>query len=493
MSQLEQNHADASASRVAIKIPTGSNPVEDLDQLSFNQLVLLDQQYRETLSQKKRATERKQIQSKHIGDGKKRGEDVSTAIEGMQQLSQQLKTIDRELKALKKKALSLVNPEHQAELNSDNGEPITGTNQPVKFCRAVQPTSLSMQDVVISEISSTAANADDINAWQEYVSKQKRCSIYHQYVFRTVIDKTMGHNSHYLIARDANKQVKGIFPAIELNSRLFGHSLVSIPFFNYGGPIAEDESIENLLITAMAKIAKTQGAESIEIRDAYPRKGYPVKDHKVSMLLALPDSAESLWKGIGSKVRAQVKKADEHQPSIRFGKKELLSDFYQVFAINMRDLGTPVYGKSFFESIITEATDAATLAVVYINNQPVSCAFLLGDKDTLEIPWASTLRKANRSNANMHMYWKILEFACNHGYAYFDFGRSSKEASTYKFKKQWGAKALPLYWHYWLNENQDLPQVNPDNPKFRLLINVWRRLPVWLTKIIGPLVVKYIP
>jgi hypothetical protein len=114
-------------------------------------------------------------------------------------------------------------------------------------------------------------------------------------------------------------------------------------------------------------------------------------------------------------------------------------------------------------------------------------------RDRIEIPWASSLRRFNRFSPNMLLYWTCLEFACTQGYRLFDFGRSTPNESTYRFKEQWGAKPHPLYWYYWLPDGRPIPQVNPRNPKYRSAIAVWQHLPVSLTRLIGPAIVKYIP
>jgi len=158
----------------------------------------------------------------------------------------------------------------------------------------------------------------------------------------------------------------------------------------------------------------------------------------------------------------------------------------------MRDLGTPVYSKKLFSNMLSH-NDSAHIVIIYHQNKPVSCGFVLGWKNTLEIPWASTLRKANKLDANMKLYWEILKFAVSQDYDIFDFGRSSKDANTYKFKKQWGAKPHPLFWHYWLPNEQVLPEINPNNPKFKIMIAIWKKLPVWLANIIGPPIVKNLP
>ena len=130
---------------------------------------------------------------------------------------------------------------------------------------------------------------------------------------------------------------------------------------------------------------------------------------------------------------------------------------------------------------------------VTVDGAPAAVGFLLGYGEILEIPWASTLRKFNKYSINMWMYRQILGYAIDKKFIYFDFGRSSIDAGTYKFKKQWGAKPIQHYWYYQLADGKVLPQLNPNNPKYKLAISVWQKLPVWVTKIIGPPLVKYLP
>jgi FemAB-related protein (PEP-CTERM system-associated) len=214
---------------------------------------------------------------------------------------------------------------------------------------------------------------------------------------------------------------------------------------------------------------------------------------KVTMLLDLPDDPDHLWRAIGSKRRSQIKRPIREGVSFRLGHSELLNDFYKVFSLNMRDLGTPVYGKEFFEAILAAFTDETQVAVVYLEGTPVGGAFLLNHNGTMEIPWASTDRRFNRYGINMFMYWNILESAIKQGIQTFDFGRSSIESGTLKFKKQWGAKPKQLFWYYQLDSEKPIPQLNHSNKKLRLFIQAWKKLPLFIANRLGPFIVKDLP
>ncbi len=333
-----------------------------------------------------------------------------------------------------------------------------------------------------------------IKQWDEYVYSHPAGSIYHLTAWQSIISRQFGHNSHYLYSLDDNQKINAALPVVQLKSHLFGNYMVSVPYFNYGGALADTSQLAIGLMAEAGNIAQQNNASHIEFRDMQAYEGnWGLREDKVVMLLDLPAESETLWKDIGTKVRAQIKRPQREPVSVKHGGLDLLGDFYQVFAKNMRDLGTPVYSKSFFKSILETFPDNAHIVCVYHNSKPAAAGFLLGYKNRMEIPWASALREFNRISVNMLLYWEVLKYSIEQGYAQFDFGRSTMNAGTYRFKKQWGAKPRQCYWHYWLADGEDVPKLNPDNPKYKLVIGIWQKLPVWLTKIIGPPIVKNLP
>ena len=330
-------------------------------------------------------------------------------------------------------------------------------------------------------------------AWNEFVESQSHANIYHRYEFKDIVEKSFGHRTLYLAALDERGTICGVLPATYSRSCLFGRYLTSNAFFNYGGPLAINAEVEQQMVDALEHQAKILAAKHLELREVSGRANYPVRTHKVSMILPLEPDASQLWQSFSSKLRAQIRKGESHGLRCRFGTEALLDDFYSVFSQNMRDLGTPVYAKRFFKNLLQMSAWHCKIVVLYQGERPVSAAMLLGYRDTLEIPWASTLRSANRLNANMVLYWNILKYACAEKYAFFDFGRSTKDAGTYRFKKQWGAQPIALHWHYWLARGEQLPQLDPSNGRFHLAIKLWQKLPLFVANVIGPQIVKNLP
>lgn len=335
--------------------------------------------------------------------------------------------------------------------------------------------------------------AADAGAWDAFVHASNEASLYHLSGWRQVCTQAFGHSCPYLIARQG-QTVVGVLPLVQLNSRLFGNFLVSLPFFNYGGALCNAEPVRKALLDEAVDVARKRGCSHLELRDITPIPGWSERTDKITMKLDLPASPEALWQQLGSKLRAQIKKAQSHGLTFETGGVELLGDFYRVFAENMRDLGTPVYSQQFFRVLVESGPGEPRLVVGRdASGAAVSVALLVQHGGEMEIPWASTLRRANPLSANMALYWHVLTHACEQRCVRFDFGRCTQDSATHRFKKQWGAKPAQLRWHYWMRDGGEPPRLNPDNPKFRLAVSVWKRLPVWLTRLIGPHLVKYLP
>jgi FemAB-related protein (PEP-CTERM system-associated) len=335
----------------------------------------------------------------------------------------------------------------------------------------------------------------DARRWDDFVKRMPEATAYHQSGWRAVIEKSFGHQTCYWLA-EARGEIAGILPAVQMKSRLFGHFFASLPFFNYGGVCSADGDARRGLIETAIRTATDAGGRFLELRHTSPAKFHvplKVKQNKVSMRIDLPSSPDDLWKGFPSKLRSQIRRPEKDGMTGRVGGEEELQAFYRVFSTNMRDLGTPVYSKGFFRNILAAFPGSTWIATVYRSGEPVASGFLIGFRDTLEIPWASSLRRYNAMSANMLLYWTVLKFACESGFRTFDFGRSTRGSGTCRFKEQWGAGPFPLHWYYWTRGGESLPEMNPENPRYRKAIALWKRLPVAVTRWIGPAIVRNLP
>jgi FemAB-related protein (PEP-CTERM system-associated) len=309
-----------------------------------------------------------------------------------------------------------------------------------------------------------------------------------------VFSAGLGHVPYCLMAWRGEVLV-GILPLTLVRSLLFGRFLVSLPYLNSGGVLTSDTACGELLIDRAIELADELNVKFLELRHeselAHPRLTKAVTN-KVHMRLALPGTVDEYWSAIKAKVRNQIRKGESYELTVDWGKAELLSEFYSVFSRNMRDLGTPVFGRSLFEQILSSFADEAELCVVRRDGQPIAGALLMHGNRVTEVPSASSLAEHNITNANMLMYWHLLKRSIERGQRTFDFGRSSEDSGTFRFKKQWGALPEPATWQHYVRKGQ-ANQMRPDSGKYDRMIRIWQRLPVPLTRQIGPLIARGIP
>lgn len=330
--------------------------------------------------------------------------------------------------------------------------------------------------------------------WESYARDGDAWTGYRLPAWLAVFKDAFGHRSYPLAALRGDAVV-GVLPLTHVVSPFFGSSLVSLPFVNYGGILADDMAAARCLADAAGALARALGARSVELRHHTPSGlGLPAKtSHKVSMVLDLPQTREALWNGFKDKVRNQVRKARKNGLTLQTGREELLDDFYRVFCRNMRDLGTPVYAKSFFASVLRYFPGNTEIFCIKEERNTVSAGVLYTYGHTLQMPWASSLASHRHNCPNHLLYWEVMRHAVDAGFTRFDFGRSTPGSGPWRFKKQWGARELPLHWEYVLADGREMPSLSVTDPKFRLAVAAWKKLPLPVANFLGPKVVRGIP
>ena len=325
--------------------------------------------------------------------------------------------------------------------------------------------------------------------WTRYVASRADATGYHEWPWRQVFKRAFDHESIYLAVRREGELV-GVLPLVLLDSWLFGRALISLPFLNYGGVIADDDRAAAALLEQAVALARTHRCRHVELRHSKQVfAALPCKRHKVAMLLTLqPPTA--LWESLDRKVRNQVRKAQKSGLTFQSGDGELLDSFYDVFARNMRDLGTPVFPRALFERVLTDVADTRAY-IVRSGDTPIAAGITVAYRGTVENIWASSLREYRAQCPNMLLYWTMIEDAVRAGRQTFDFGRSTPGEGTYHFKKQWGATEAPFAWEYAFSSanGHELPSGSASS-KVALATSMWKRLPLPVANAIGPAIAR---
>jgi FemAB-related protein (PEP-CTERM system-associated) len=333
---------------------------------------------------------------------------------------------------------------------------------------------------------------DGRDRWSALVRETEHGNLAHAPEWFGAIQKAYGHAPLYLQAEDVDGEL-AVLPAFLIRRPLFGTVAASMPFLDGGGPCGTTRDLIHIAGHSLIEEAARLGARSVELRSTVELDlSVPALKNKVNLVLSLPRDAGTLWGRLDAKVRNQVRRAERSGLSVEFGHYKMLDAFYDVFAVNMRDLGSPVHARRFFAAILEAFGDNARVALVRKGPTVIGGLIALAFKDTLVVPWASSLRQHFALCPNMLLYWETLAAACREGFPRFDFGRSSRESSTYRFKRQWGAQEVPLYCYEIPIRRGTARSLSPADSRGALLVALWRQLPVGVTRWIGPRVRKYL-
>lgn len=330
-------------------------------------------------------------------------------------------------------------------------------------------------------------------AWDAFLDSRSDSSFYQRFGWKGINEDCFGHATHYLAAEHEGV-FRGVLPLVRVKSPLFGNILCSMPFVNFGGPCAVDATTEQTLLARAAEIADASGVDYLELRMTRPcGNGMPVSDRKVSMTIDLAPDPEELWGGFKSKHRTNIRRVYKNDIRVEHGGAEHLDAFYELICEGWRELGTPIYRKGYFAEILRRFPEDTRIFVAYHREQPIAAAFNGAHGGTIEGMWATVAPAARSLQPNYVLYWEMIKHACETGQRRYHLGRSTAGSSAESFKRKWNAEAEQLYWHYHLVKHKEMPSLNVDNPKFRLAIQAWRRLPLRLTQMMGPWLARGIP
>jgi FemAB-related protein (PEP-CTERM system-associated) len=308
----------------------------------------------------------------------------------------------------------------------------------------------------------------------------------------SAIQLAYGHRPLYLQAEDSAAG-SAVLPGFLVRRPLLGTVATSMPFLDAGGPCGGSDETRQALVNQLVVDAERLGANQVELRCLGPLHG-PIEAslEKVTLVLLLPSDPDRLWRAFDPKVRNQIRKAERGGLTMEVGGVELLDDFYRVFAVNMRDLGSPVHSKKFFRAILDSFGTSARVVLARKDRLPLGGLISMVFQDTMYVPWASSLREHASLCSNMLLYWDTLRHACTRGLSRFDFGRSSRGSGSYRFKRQWGAEEAQLFWYTIPLQARPVRNVSGEETRWALMSRLWRHLPVSISRVIGPRIRGYL-
>lgn len=332
-------------------------------------------------------------------------------------------------------------------------------------------------------------DAASTSRWDAYVDGCPTATFFHRAGWKEVVEKTFGHACHFLYA-ERNGAICGVLPLVLVKSALFGRNLVSTGFTVGGGPAVDDGAALAALDARAIGIADAADVDLIEYRVRAPM--HPDWKHKSGLYVGFrreidPDVEKNML-AIPRKQRAMVRKG------IKGGLvSEIESDtarLHHIYAVSVRNLGTPVLPRAYFDHLMRVFAGEIDIVTISNDRQAVASVMNFYFRDECMPYYGGGLAEARPLAGNDFMYWEVMRRACERGYRWFDFGRSKEGTGAYSFKKNWGFDPEPWTYEYYLRKVDDIPEINPLNPKYRYFIAAWKRLPIGLSKVLGPMIVR---
>jgi FemAB-related protein (PEP-CTERM system-associated) len=355
-------------------------------------------------------------------------------------------------------------------------------------CEALAPVDVPATLPQVKAFESSVAEQ-----WDQFVFEHPRASFFHLTGWKRVLEKTFGYKARYYYCERQGK-ITGVAPFFDFSSWLVGRCLVSVPLAAYGGIVAEDAESEQALLDHSKCMARSAPVDYLELRhrDGGLLSGFHANELYVTFSTPLFSDPQANLKRLPKDTRYMIRKAEKGGLRVQRG-VEQLDVFYDLFAQSMQRLGTPVFPSALFRNLVEEFSNHTQLMLVYNGSQAVAGVLSFFFRDTVLPYFAGASQEATRLAANNFMYWELIKWAAEQGFRTFDFGRSKKGTGSFAFKSQWNMSAQPLNYQVLLVKRKTVPNFSPVNPKFEMAIRIWKKLPLSLTKRLGPAVVRLFP
>lgn len=332
---------------------------------------------------------------------------------------------------------------------------------------------------------------EQVAAWDAFVARCPNATFFHRAGWERITREVFGHDTHFLWAEQGGALV-GVLPLAHVNSRLFGNALTSLPFAVYGGVASTSPEAAAALEVEADRLAQRLGVAHLELRHIERRHAdWPLQDLYVTFRKPILSKEEDNMLAIPRKQRAMVRKGIKNGLSSHIDPD--VDRFFALYADNVHRHGTPALSRRYFQALAEVfGPDVEVLTVCSPDGKPLSSVLSFYWRDEVLPYYAGDDWAAREAAANDFKYWELMRRACERGLQVFDYGRSKVGTGPYAFKKNWGFEPTPLHYEYRLYQRDSVPQNNPSNAKYRLMIEAWKRLPLPVANWLGPHIVRHL-
>jgi len=330
--------------------------------------------------------------------------------------------------------------------------------------------------------------------WLEYLKVQPEADICHHPAWAQIFARTFGLESA-LVRHRTDGHTDGGVPLVQFDRRITGRAMISMPYLNYGGILADNDEVRSDIIAACRQLADKSDIDYLELRHT----GWSIGDkadkkihNRVTFRLDISRPSDEILKGLRRQTRTRIRRVIKQGFGSYYG-RDRIGDFYKLFSMAMREHGTPVLPKRFFKLIIEHLGAHAAFMIAYKNDTPVGGKLVLTFKERASMVWGCFPDKYKHLLANYYLTWELIKQLEDSRVKILDFGRSPLEGGGHIYKSNWGPEKIPIHVDYIARDPERIPLLKPENRRFRPAIAIWKHLPLSITKMLGPKLARYFP
>lgn len=346
--------------------------------------------------------------------------------------------------------------------------------------------SAVMTEQNVSPATLTVRRADDADlaAWNAFVFEQADATFFHRFEWNEVLARAFGHKHHYVLA-ERDGVIEGVLPLAHVNSRLFANALISTPFCVYGGVVARSDDAYRALLDHACGLADGMGVDYLECRNLVQREPeWPSKDLYVTFRKEISPDGEENLRAVPRKQRAMIRKGIK--AGLVASVESDVDTLYRCYSESVRNLGTPVFSKRYLQVLSDVFGEDCEITVIRKGDVAVAAVMSFFFRNEVLPYYGGGTVEARSVMGNDFMYWSVMEQARERGLTLFDYGRSKVDTGAYRFKKHWGFEPQPMSYEYHLSGMDAMPDLSPNNPKYKLFIGLWQKLPLPISQRLGP-------
>jgi FemAB-related protein (PEP-CTERM system-associated) len=344
-----------------------------------------------------------------------------------------------------------------------------------------------------SQLQIRLLEASDISHWDAFVNGHPFGTPFHLLAWKRTLEDTFGYRPYYLLAT-GESGLHGVLPLFLVKNAIIGKALISTPFAVYGGILANSVSDVKALHQRAVELGKELRVDYVEFRNAHREQcaTTPNVDRYVSFTQPLVAGENALLESLPRTVRNKVRKSLKQGFEMRYHSKDL-RNFEKLYAKSMRRLGTPCFPAKYFANLVRNFGEMVDVREVWLDGKPMAASLNFIYRDDMHIYYSAADADYNHLAPNTFMYFDQLRWGGDHGLKTFDFGRCKRNTGVFEFKRHWNTVMRELPYEVALIKRKDLPNFSPVNPKFEMAIKIWRMLPLWLTRVLGPRLIRLFP